>query len=174
MSWVIWITGLPGSGKSTIAARLRQRRPDSVLLSMDEFRKVVTPKPDYSENEREYLYRSIVFTAQTAYDLGHNVIIDATANRRRWRDLAREMIPGFCEVYLDCPLETCIRRERARADTYGAPAGIYEKAKEGFPVPGISAPFEEPQAPELIIHTDTESPEKAVEKVVRMLNERNG
>ncbi len=171
MSWVIWITGLPGSGKSTIAAELKKKSPDDVILRMDDLRKIITPTPDYSDTEREYVYRSIVFTAKTLYSLGHKVIIDATGNRRRWRELARESIEDFFEVYIKCPQEICIERESKRADTHGAPTKIYEKASKGHPVPGISAPYEEPLKPELTIETEKDAPDAAVKKIIRMLDE---
>ncbi len=172
MSWVIWITGLPGSGKSTIALATKEKIPDAVILRIDELRKIVTPEPTYSDIEREYVYRAIVFTAKTLYALGHTVIIDATGNKKSWRELARELIPEFFEVYLQCPIELCIEREKTRIDTYAAPTKIYEKGKKGWPVPGITVPYEEPDNPEIIIDTEKESPEIAAEKIVKILKNR--
>ncbi len=171
MSWVIWITGLPGSGKSTVALTVKERIPDAVILTMDELRKIITPKPTYSDTEREYVYRAIVFTAKTLYEVGHNVIIDATGNRKSWRQLAGKLIPDFFEVYLKCPVELCMKREKTRIDTHAAPKKIYEKGKKGWPVPGINVPYEEPEKPEIIINTEKESPAPAAEKIVKMLNE---
>jgi len=170
MSWVIWITGLPGSGKSTVTDSLKKKISDAVILRMDAARQTITPNPCYSDTEREYVYRSIVFTAKTIYSLGHKVIIDATGSRMIWRDLARESIEDFYEVYLECPLELCIERERKRTDTQGAPAGIYDKAAKGEPVPGISAPYEVPLKPDLIINTERDTPEIAAMKIMRMLD----
>jgi adenylylsulfate kinase len=173
MSWVIWITGLPGSGKSTIAGNLNESIPDASILRMDELRKIITPRPDYSDTEREYVYRAIVFTAKTLYGLGHKVIIDATGNKRIWRELARGLIPDFFEVYLKCPLEICVKRERKRADTHGAPERIYEKAERGAPVPGVTAPYEEPENPDLTIDTDKEDPNTAVNKIIELLENKH-
>jgi len=169
MPWVIWITGLPGSGKSTVTEAVKEKIPDAAILRMDELRRIVTPKPTYSDTEREYAYRALVFTAKTLYDLGHNVIIDATGNRKSWRQLARKLIPHFFEVYLKCPIELCIKREGKRIDTHKAPKKIYEKGKKGWPVPGIKVPYEEPERPEIIINTKKESPAKAAERLVKML-----
>jgi adenylylsulfate kinase len=62
MPWVLWITGLPGSGKSTVASAVKEKTPDSVMIRMDELRRIVTPQPTYSDSEREYVYRSLVCT----------------------------------------------------------------------------------------------------------------
>jgi adenylylsulfate kinase len=171
MSWVIWITGLPGSGKSTISAGIQERFPDTVILNTDELRKIVTPSPDYSDAERDLVYRAIVYMAKTLYSLGHNVIIDATGNRRSWRELAREVIMDYFEVFLECPLELCVQRESHRKDTRGAPRHIYEKAGLGYPVPGISAPYEKPERAELVINTGEDLPETAVDRICRMLDD---
>ena len=173
MSWVIWITGLPGSGKSTVALKVKEKVPDTVILRMDILRKIVTPEPTYSGKEREYVYKALVYTAKTVYDLGHNVIIDATGNRRFWRQLARKLIPGFFEIYVKCPLELCREREKTRIDTHDAPAEIYKKGEAGSPVPGINVPYEEPENPELTINTEKESTEDAAEKIVRLIQKQS-
>jgi len=172
MSWVIWLTGLPGSGKSTISQLLKERIPEAVILRMDELRKIVTPEPTYSHLEREHLYRALVFTAKILYEQGHNVIIDATGNRRSWRKLARDLIPDFFEIYLKCPIEICMERERTRTDTHMAPRRIYEKGEKGYPVPGVNVPYEEPEKPELIINTDKESPVPIIEKIISLLKQK--
>jgi len=170
MPYVIWITGLPGSGKSTVAMALNRIIPDAVVLRMDDLRKIVTPEPTYSESEREYVYRSLVYMAEKLHSLGHTVIIDATGNKKSWRALARDLIPDFFEVYLKAPLELCIEREEKRIDTHGAPKGIYEKSRTGAPVPGLNVPYEEPERPELIINAEKESPEDAAARIVRLID----
>ncbi len=169
MPWVLWITGLPGCGKSTVALKVKELLPDTAVLRMDDLRKIVTPSPTYSDDEREHVYRALVYTAKTLYDAGQNVIIDATGNKRTWRQLARELIPAYMEVYLECPVELCIEREKTRTDTHAAPKNIYEKGQAGWPVPGINVPYEAPEQPELIIYTEKEPPDKAAEKIVKMI-----
>ncbi len=161
----IWITGLPGSGKSTVAEGIKKGHPDFVLLRMDEMRKVVTPEPSYSDPERDMVYRAFVCLAKTLTDLGHDVIMDATANRRVWRNLARELIPAFAEVYLKCSIEICTKREKHRENTHAAPRDIYKKGAEGQPVPGISVPYEEPLNPEIVVDTGTASLAETVEVI---------
>jgi adenylylsulfate kinase len=166
---VLWITGLPGSGKSTIADAIKQAHPDFTLLRMDDMRKIITPQPTYSEVERDIVYRSIVSLAKVLAELGHDVLIDATGNLRRWRDLAREIIPHYVEVYLKCPIETCQKREAIRKDTRSAPKNIYKKGGEGWPVPGITALYEVPLNPEIVIETDNTSVEDAVAIIRRAI-----
>lgn len=168
----LWITGLPGSGKSTVADGIKRLHPDFVILRMDELRKVVTPQPTYSDTERDLLYRSLVYLAQVLTECGRDVIIDATGNRRRWRDLARSLIPRFVEVYLKCAVEECILREKKRTVLRGAPAGIYEKGKSGWPVPGINAPYEEPLSPEIEVETMRSSEEDVLMLVNEAVNRK--
>jgi adenylylsulfate kinase len=163
----LWITGLPGSGKSTLAEALKEAEPGFHILRMDELRKVATPEPTYSEGERDILYRALVYIAWTLAGLGHDVIIDATGNLRKWRQLARGLLPAYAEVYLKCPLSLCMERERRRPDTRQAPKRIYEKARKGWPVPGVSAPYEEPLRPEVTI----EVPAMGLGEQVRVVRE---
>ena len=174
MSWVIWITGLPGCGKSTVALSVKDRLPDTVILNMDRLREVVTPEPNYSGSERDYVYRSLTYLAKTVSELGHNVILDATGNRKVWRSVARKLIPEFFEVYLACPLQLCMERERARRDTHGAPADIYDKAGQGASVPGVNVEYEVPEDPELIIDTEKLGPDEAAVMIIKMLQKRGG
>lgn len=157
MSWAVWITGLPGSGKTTltrqVAAALGTRGVPVKVLELDEIRQVVTPTPTYSEAEREIVYRALAYMAKLVTEAGVPVLIDATAPRRAWRDLARSLIPAFAEVQLLCPLEVCRERERNRHGGY-APRAVY--ARGGLPgatVPGVDVPYEESLHPELVLNT---------------------
>jgi adenylylsulfate kinase len=168
---VIWLTGIPGSGKSTLTEETKKRHPDFIVLRMDDIRKIVTPEPTYSAEERDMAYRCLVYTASALVKNGHSVIIDATGNLRKWRDMARQLIPRYGEVYLKCPVELCMLRERERLQTHGAPRDIYKKGEAGWPVPGISAPYEEPLNPELLIEADRTSIPEAVLKVEVLIGE---
>jgi adenylylsulfate kinase len=169
----LWITGLPGSGKSTLADGIKKLYPKFILLRMDEFRKVVTPAPTYSDFERDIVYRSLVYLAKIMTEQGHNVIIDATGNLRIWRTLARRLIPKYAEIYLKCPLEVAMKRERKRVYTHKAPKGIYKKGAKGWPVPGINVPYEEPKNPELTIETDRLSVKESVKIIKKMIAQIN-
>jgi len=153
----IWITGLPGSGKSTVADEIKKLHPGFIILRMDELRKVVTPEPTYSDPERETVYRALVYLAMKLTEAGQDVIIDATGNLRKWRDLARQLIPRFAEAYLKCPVKICMEREKDRVNTREAPRNIYKKGAAGSPVPGVTVPYEEPLNPEILIDADKAS-----------------
>ncbi len=168
---VIWITGLPGSGKSTIADGIKKTYPDFVILRMDELRNLVTPKPTYSDDEREMVYRAIVYMAKKLASLNHNVIIDATANMGRWRELARQHIPNFAEIYTKCSINVCQNREKNRLNTRSAPKDIYKKGRKGSPVPGVTVPYEEPLSPELAIETDSLNIKESIIKAVNFISD---
>lgn len=172
MGWVVWITGLPGSGKSALARAVNERIAGSVVLSMDELRKVMTPEPAYTEAERDYVYRALVYTAKTISGLGHYVIIDATGHRSSWRKLARTLIPRYLEVLLDCPVEVCRERERTRTERYSAPGNIYQKGEKGWPVPGLSVPYEKDGVPDLTVDTEKVPLSEAADRVVRFIEEQ--
>ena len=172
MSWAIWITGLPGSGKSALASaaaiELRALGEPVRLLELDEMRKVLTPRPQYTDAERDIVYRALAYMAALLTEAGVPVIIGATAHRRAWRDLARAAIPRFAEVQLLCPLEVCRERERARPMGH-APRGIYERAgRAGATVPGVDVPYEPALTPELAIHTAEEALPRAVSRIVAL------
>ena len=172
MSFCLWLTGLPGSGKSTILNELSKLLSESgieaVTLSLDHIRKVLTPQPKYTDEERTLVYRSLVLMAQLLVEQGEkNVIIDATGNRKEFRELARSLIPEFAEIYVKCPLETCREREASRQ---GQPVqkGLYKSASEGKlkgELPGISAPYEESENPELVIASDLFSPYESAKNI---------
>jgi adenylylsulfate kinase len=176
--WCVWITGLPGSGKSTIAnyliEKLNENKMKAQLLSMDSLRKVATPKPSYSNEEREIVYGILVFIAKILTENGVNVIIDATGNLRKFRDKARISIKKFMEVYVKCPLEICIERESKRIKTFEAPKNIYKKAlsRESLTVPGLGAPYEEPLNPEVIVESNKLSPNECAEIIFKAIVER--
>ena len=176
--WCIWITGLPGSGKSTIARKLKEKLNQlgvkSYIVSSDALRRLATPNPKYTEDEREIVYGALVYAAKVLVENGVNVIIDATGNRRKYREKASKNIENFMEVYLKCPLEVCIKRESKRRETYLAPRGIYKKAftGESKTVPGIGVPYEEPINPEVTIETDKVEVNEAVEIILRAIREK--
>lgn len=143
--FAIWITGLPASGKTSIARELLLKLEAQglrvVLLESDELRGILTPQPTYSEEERDWFYHALASLGALITRNKVNVVFDATANKRSYRDYARSLIPRFLEVYVHCPLELCMQRD---------PKGIYRTAADGAAsfVPGLQTPYEPPLNPE--------------------------
>lgn len=174
-AWVLWITGLPGSGKSTLAhalqSKLEAEAIHAQILSVDDLRKVMTPKPIYSDEERENVYATLVYVAKLLNQNGINTIIDATGNLRRYRYSARRMLENFSIAYVKCPLKLCIEREGRRRNTFGAPHEIYAKGADGrsATVPGLNVPYEEPLDAEIVIMTEKETVEESTKKLYNFL-----
>jgi len=165
-AFAVWLTGLPASGKSTVAkalaSGLRARGLTVEVLESDELRKVLTNRPRYDEEERSQFYEQIAYIGALLVKHGVAVIFDATANRRAYRDYARQQIPRFFEVYVDTPLEVCMARD---------PKGIYRDApaKHGSQVPGLQVPYEPPLNPGLVIHGDQEPASVSVKRILESL-----
>jgi len=172
VSWAIWITGLPGSGKTAlaqgVAAALHKRGIPVKVLELDAIRKVVTPEPTYSDAEREIVYRALAYMAKLLTEAGVPVLIDATGPRRAWRDLARRHIPAFAEVQLLCPIEVCRVREESRRGGHAPPAIYARGGQPGSTVPGVGIPYEVALHPELILHTHECDLPAAVQAVVSL------
>lgn len=165
----IWITGLPASGKSTIVSAVRPRLEALGLtievLESDEVRRLLTPQPTYSADERDLFYRALAFTGQRLVEHGVTVVFDATASKQAYRDLARSMIPRFLEVAVECPLEVCMERDRK---------GTYQKGLRGesVTVPGLQTPYEPPPNPDLRIDTTKVSAQDAAKQICDMIQGR--
>ena len=174
-AYAIWITGLPGCGKTTIAEKVHKSLCDlqgcSVKhLQLDKIRKVITPNPQYTDEERTIVYASLAYMAHLLVDSGISVIIDATANQRKYRDLARSLIPRFIEVHVKCPLDVCIKRERIRHAEY-APTGIYASAGAGGTVPGVDITYEAPLHPEIVVQSDRTDATACADAIIRYILE---
>lgn len=169
-AFAVWITGLPASGKSTLSvvlkARLETRGVNVALLESDALRTVLTPHPSYEERERDVFYGQMVYIGALLVQHGVSVIFDATANRRRYRDRARNQIPQFLEVYVATSLETCMARD---------PKEIYRNRRNNRTqaVPGFGVVYEPPEAPDITVHENGESVEAAAARIVDKLAERN-
>ncbi|MEZ4674011.1 MAG: adenylyl-sulfate kinase [Caldilineaceae bacterium] len=161
--FALWFTGLPASGKSTlaagVAAQLHKRGISVQILDSDELRQVLTPNPTYTLTERDWFYGVMAYMGQLLTKNGVNVIFAATANRRYHRDRARAFIPRFAEVYVHCPPERLRERD---------PKGIYALAAAGDAphVPGIGEPYEAPLQPAVTVDTEQQHVDEAVAAIV--------
>jgi adenylylsulfate kinase len=186
MPFVLWITGLPGSGKTTIAKRLieilKERGVSAQYIGMDEIRRLMVPKPSYTEEERDIVYRAFVLIAKLLYEGGVNVVLDATGHRRRWRTFARDLIPHFVEVYVKCPIEVCMRRETEREQSLVKKRLYLDALKrlrtgsriEGLgEVPGVDVPYEESPNPDLILEGDRLDPVESAMLIYQKIVESN-
>jgi adenylylsulfate kinase len=150
---VVWLTGLPASGKSTLAERivadLREARVASVVLDGDEVREALVPAPGHDEPGRDAFYRTLGELAALLARRGLVVVVAATAHRRAWREHARGRAPRFVEVYVATPLDECRRRD---------PKGLYARAASLPDLPGVGVPYEPPPRPEVIARSGDERP----------------
>lgn len=176
--WAVWLTGLPGCGKSSVAkvlAKLLRKRGIHVqILCLDTFRRIITPQPTYSDEERKVVYGALIYVARLLTENKVNVLIDATANLKRYRKEARRQIPLFMEAYLKCQLDICMAREAKRTSLQGAPKNIYKRgvADKSKTVPGLGVPYEEPTYPAVTVETDRLTPQQSAEKILTAIKER--
>jgi adenylylsulfate kinase len=168
-AFAVWLTGLPASGKSTIAralsALLSGRGVRAVVLESDDMRRLLTPKPRYDAPERDRFYGALADFARLLAGDGVPVLVAATANLRAYRDRARAGIPRFLEVFVDCPLPVCRARD---------PKGIYRRAAGGSApnVPGVSAAYEPPLRPEVVVDGARDPAEKSARAILSALASR--
>jgi adenylylsulfate kinase len=165
-AFAVWLTGLPASGKSTIAralqAMLSARGVRAVVLESDDVRRLFTPNPRYDLAERDRFYRGLAELARWLSAAGVPALVAATANRRAYREHARAGIPKFLEVYVECPLAVCRARD---------PKGIYRRAETGAApnVPGVSAAYEPPLRPEVVADGVRDPAERSARSILSAL-----
>ena len=163
----VWFTGLPCSGKTTIAREvkkiLEEKGMDVELLDGDTVRDYIRNR-DFSKEGRNKHLRYIAVMARLLSKRGVIVLCSFVSPYRENRDFARSICDDFMEVYVKTPLEICIERDVK---------GMYKKALNGEikNFTGIDDPYEEPENPELIVETDKETLEESTNKVIDKLKE---
>jgi len=168
-AFAIWITGLPASGKSTIArsllVQMNRAGFDAAILESDHLRKILGGQPRYDEAGRAAFYQQMAHMGASLTQHGVPVIFDATANRRSYRAWAREHIPHLLEVYVDTPLRVCESRD---------PKAIYQQARAGLigDVPGLQVAYEPPECPDVVVHGDREAADAAARRIMATLAEK--
>jgi len=168
----LWLTGLSGSGKSTVASLLEQRLNaagrHTYTLDGDNVRHGLNRDLGFTDADRVENIRRVAEVARLFVDAGLIVIVSFISPFRAERRMARDLFPpgDFIEIFVDTPLEECERRDAK---------GLYKKARAGLlkNFTGIDSPYEPPESPELHLHGLTSTPEEMVDKVLRELERRS-
>jgi adenylylsulfate kinase len=171
---VIWLTGLPGSGKTTIAKALCPKLKESgfkvELLDGDIVRKELSPELGFTKQDRETHARRVVYLSKLLSRNGIISVVCLISPYREFRRYARSEISvnnNFYEVYVKCSLETCVKRD---------PKGLYKKALSGEikDLTGLQDPYEEPENPEMIVDTERQTLEESANVILdRVLQPNN-
>jgi adenylyl-sulfate kinase len=170
--FTIWMTGLPGAGKSTLANLLKQKYENEFnrfveVLDGDEVRKGLSKDLGLSKEDREEHARRVSYLAKVLSRNGVVSIVALISPYRKSRESAREVIGAdrFVEVYIKASLAACETRD---------PKGLYAKARRGeiANMTGLQDPYEEPLHPDITIDTEASTPAECVELMTRLLIEK--
>lgn len=168
IGFTAWFTGIPCSGKTTIADRvaeiLREKGYKVERLDGDIVRKGLTSDLGFSKEDRDENIKRVTFVAKLLTRNGVSVLATFVSPYRERRAKTRQEIGSFVEVYTRCPVEVCMERDVK---------GMYEKALAGEikNFTGVDDPYEEPENPELILDTDKESIDECAQSVIEKLGE---
>lgn len=168
---LIWFTGLSGSGKSTLANALEQRLYKegyhTFLLDGDNVRRGLNKDLDFSKASRQENIRRVAEVAKLMTDAGLIVLSAFVSPYRKERAFVRDMVgaENYVEVYVNCPLEECERRDTK---------GLYAKARKGeiSNFTGITSPFEEPENPDIKVPTNEISVEEGIEHIMNTIKSK--
>ncbi|MGO9646402.1 MAG: adenylyl-sulfate kinase [Candidatus Bathyarchaeia archaeon] len=166
--FVVWLTGLPGSGKTTIAkhleSKLRTMNWQVEVLDGDELRLNLSKGLGFSREDRETHLKRAAYVAKLLSRNKVAVIAAFISPYRNIREYARKETTNFIEVFVKCPLQVCVQRD---------PKGLYKKASSGE-IKNLTGPqdvYEEPLAPDLIVETNNMTVEASVSMIVEKLNQ---
>jgi adenylylsulfate kinase len=170
-SFVIWFTGLSGSGKSTVAnavaSRLYENGIRNYVLDGDNIRHGLNKDLGFSEEDRKENIRRIGEVSKLFVDGAQVVLTAFISPFKKDRQVVRDLLEEdeFVEVYVKCPIEECEKRD---------PKGLYVKARQGIisDFTGITSPYEEPESPELVVETNLHSVDECVDQVIAYLKSR--
>jgi bifunctional enzyme CysN/CysC len=167
---VLWFTGLSGAGKTTLGRALEQalhhRGCQTTLLDGDSLRQGLCRDLGFSREDRAENIRRVGEVARLFFEAGHIVLCTFISPIAKDRDQVRGLIPAgrFFEIHVDCPIGVCIGRD---------PNGLYGRALKGsiLDFTGVSSEYEPPAAPEAVVRTDQESPERIVAALLLKLEQ---
>lgn len=165
---VVWFTGVPAAGKSTIATVVEQMLQERGLLvenlDADDVRQNLSPNLGFTPEARDENTKRLAWMGKVLSRNGVHVMIAAVAPLQAYRDRAREWCTNFVEVFVDCPLEVCQERD---------PKGLYAKAARGEinDIAGMHQPYEKPVNPEVSLDTTAHDIEECARQVVSKLEE---
>lgn len=163
---IVWFTGLPSAGKTTlaagVAADIRDRGARVELLDGDAIRRTISAGLGFTREDRDENVRRVGVESERLLAGGAFVMVALVSPYRAARDEVRRKVGRFVEVFVSCPVEACIRRDVK---------GYYREALAGGRphFTGVSDPYEEPLHPEVVVETEHEGPEQGIQRVVREL-----
>jgi adenylylsulfate kinase len=166
---VIWLTGLSGAGKTTlaqaVASRLRVKGIPAALLDGDAVRNHLSSGLGYTREDRDENICRIAFAASAIEGQGSIVLVSAISPYRAAREHARQRAKTFIEVYVNAPIEVCEARDVK---------GLYRRARSGeiLEMAGLTSPYEPPAGPDVECQTDNENVEVSTNKILRALSTR--
>jgi len=168
MGFVLWMTGLPCSGKTTILKKMQEKVPNLAMLDGDELREWLSPK-DFSKGGRDEHNRKVAHLAKLLLrhkvPVGVSLVSPYTENR----ETARRVVDAggrFSEVYVKCSLDRCEERDVK---------GMYKKARAGEirNFTGLDDPYEAPENPDLVVDTEKESLDESVDRILGHLRSKS-
>lgn len=167
---VVWLTGIPGAGKTTIAKALAPMLQEAglkvELLDGDEVRRQLSPDLGFTKQDRETHARRVVYLSKLLARNGIVSMVSLISPYREFREFARKEIgSAFVEIYVKASVDACIKRD---------PKGLYKKALKGEikDLTGLQDTYEEPLHPELVVETEKETVEQSARKILQMLKEK--
>ena len=168
MSFIIWMTGLPCSGKTTIAKKLLEYIPNLAILDGDEMRELLSPNEDFSRSGIINHNKKVANIAKLLLDHDVSVCVSKISPFVENRDDARQILKdhNFLEVYVKCSIDSCEKRDVR---------GMYKKARSGKMANfiGIHVTFEPPTNPELVVDTENSIINDSVQKILDYIEKAN-
>jgi len=168
--FTLWMTGLSGAGKTTIArileTELKARDLKIERLDGDVVRESLTRDLGFSKEDRNKNIERVTFVAKLLSRNGVGVVASFISPYQETRNMIRENTTNFLEVFVHAPLEVCEERDVK---------GMYAKARTGEikNFTGISDPYEDPIEPDFVVHTHEETPEESAARLITFLEERS-